>query len=113
MPEFEPIDMLPIEPTGFLCLPEHGVENELENMDFNKRDIMRDILNQIMEQYDEKHAQFTVDELIEDLTEDLDLPKRACNITLEEAEQKMQQEIEMFNKRYFVNITFIINKFVQ
>ena len=97
--------MLPLEPTGFLCLPEHGVENELENMDFNKRDIMRDILNQIMEQYDEKHAQFTVDELIEDLTEDLDLPKRACNITLEEAEQKMQQEIEMFNKRYLVNIS--------
>lgn len=99
MPEFQPVDMLPLEPTGFLCLPEHGVQKELEDMDFNKRDVMRDILNKIMDQYDEKHAQFTVDELIEDLTEDLDLPRRAVNMTLEEAEQKLKQEMENFQKR--------------
>ena len=63
--------MLPLEPTGFLCLPEHGVEKELDEMDFNKNDIMREILNKIMQQYDDKHAQFTVEELIEDLTEEL------------------------------------------
>ena len=99
MPEFQPVDMLPLEPTGFLCLPEHGVEKELEDMDFNKQDVMRDLLNKIMEQYDEKHAQFTVDELIEDLTDDLDLPKRAVNMTLEEAEEKLKHEMDNFQKR--------------
>lgn len=93
--------MLPLEPTGFLCLPEHGVEKELDEMDFNKNDIMREILNKIMQQYDDKHAQFTVEELIEDLTEELDLPRRACKLSFEEAEKRVDQEMEAYAKRFF------------
>ena len=78
VPEIEPVDLIPLDPTGFLFLPEHGIKEELEGLDFEheQNQIIRETLEDFLLNSDEIERKFDYNQIIEQLQDELGLPKQ-------------------------------------
>ena len=78
VPEIEPVDLVPLDPTGFLFLPEHGIKEELEGLDFEheQNQIIRETLEDFLLNSDEIERKFDYNQIIEQLQDELGLPKQ-------------------------------------
>jgi len=101
VPEIEPVDLIPLDPTGFLYLPEHGIKEELEGLDFEheQNQIIRETLEDFLLNSDEIERKFDYDQIIEQLQDELGLPKQKVTMTSAEAEAEVKKEIAEYNRR--------------
>jgi len=91
----------PIFESDFDCLTEHGIEDELDGLDFESETnrIGIEIIEEYLENFEQKDSEFDYENIIKELEDELKLPKRKCNLSNDDAETEMRKQIEQYNAK--------------